>query len=169
MAERWYVCYCEPRKSLALVGALGDLGIEAECPSFEFRRRVPRRSKTEVLERPLIGGIFFLGVDCWPLGSGMLAGVDLENIRRMMTVSGPAVVDDEELDGLRVASGKVSRDRRSIYAGDRVEIVKGPLEGFRAAVKGVESGEGGLLRIEIEGFSGKVEIAPFLLRKIQAY
>lgn len=166
MAEKWYVCYCEPGKSLALARALGELGIEAECPSFEFRRRVPRRNKVEVLERPLIGGIFFLGVDSWPVGSGFLAGVDLAGIRRMMTASGPAVVDDEELDGLRVASGEISRDRRSIYAGDRVEIVKGPLEGFRAVVKGVESG---LLRIEIEGFSGKAEIAPFLLRKIQAY
>lgn len=165
MAERWYVCYCEPGKALALVAELKSCGAEAECPSFEFRRRVPRRNKVEVLERPLISGIFFLGVDCWPVASGVLAGVDLGNLRRMMTPSGPAVVEDEELDGLRVASGEISRDRRSIYKGDEVEFCFGPFKGKRARV--AEAG-GDIVRAEIEGFPGKVEIYPFLLRKIQA-
>lgn len=165
MAERWYVCYCEPGKALALVAALKAREIEAECPSFEFRRRVPRRNKTEILERPLIGGIFFLGVDCWPVGSGMLAGVELGSIRRMMAPSSPAVVEDEELDGLRIAAGEISRDRRSVYAGDEVEFVLGPFKGKRAKV--AEAGRD-IIRAEIEGFPGKVEISPFLLRKIQA-
>ena len=166
MADKWYVCYCEPGKALALVGALGELGIEAECPSFEFRRRVPRRNKVEVLERPLIGGIFFLGVDFWPIGAGVLAGVDLDRIRRMMTASGPAVVDDEELDGLRVASGEISRDRRSIYEGDTVEFCTPPFKGKRAKVVSLLDGA---IRVEIEGFSGRIEVSPFLLRKIRAY
>jgi|GEM_PF-5262050 len=165
MAERWYVCYCEPGKALALVAALRGRGTEAECPSFEFRRRVPRRKKTEVLERPLIGGIFFLGVDCWPLGSGILAGVDLGSLRRMMAPYGPAVIEDEELNGLRVASGEMSRDRRSIYKDDVVEFCSGPFKGKRAKV--VEAGKD-IIRADIDGLPGKVEISPFLLRKIQA-
>lgn len=165
MAKRWYVCYCEPGKAMALVSALKQRGIEAECPSFQFRRRVPRRNKTEVLERPLIGGIFFVGVGCWPIGSGMLAGVELERIRRMMSMSGPAVVEDEELDGLRVAAGKISRDRRSIYKGDEVELVDGPFKGTRAKV--IEAGRD-IMKVEIEWMLGNVEISPFLLRKIQA-
>lgn len=165
MAERWYVCYCEPSKALALVDALKRCGAEAECPSFEFRRRVPRRNKVEVLERPLIGGIFFLGVDCWPVSLGVLAGVDLGRLSRMMAPSGPAIVEDEELDGLRLASGEISRDRRSIYEGDEVEFCFGPFKGKRARV--VEAGAD-IIRAEIEGFPGKVEISPFLLRKIQA-
>lgn len=164
MAERWYVCYCEPRKSLALVGALGDLGIEAECPSFEFRRRVPRRNKVEVLEMPLIGGIFFIEVDSWPVGLGILAGVDLSGIRRMMTPHGPAIVDDEELDGLRMASGEISRDRRSIYEGDTVEFCTGPFKGRRAKVVGVREE---VVRVDLEGLPGRAEVPPFLLRKIQ--
>lgn len=165
MAEKWYVCYCEPGKALALAAALNERGIEVECPSFEFRRRVPRRNKTEILERPLIGGIFFLGVDFWPIGSGILAGVDLGSLRRMMAPSGPAVVEDEELDGLRVASGEISRDRRSIYKGDTVEFFSGPFKGRRAKV--IETGEC-IIRVEMEGSLGRIEIAPFLLRKIQA-
>lgn len=166
MAEKWYVCYCEPRKSLALVAALKGLGIEAECPSFEFRRRVPRRNKVEVLEKPLIGGIFFLGIDSWPIRSGILAGVDLTSIRRMMTASGPAAVDDEELDGLRVACGEISRDRRSIYEGDIVEFCTFPFKGKKAKVVGLLEGA---IRVEVEGFSGRIEVSPFLLRKIRAY
>lgn len=165
MAERWYVCYCEPGKALALVAALKRLEIEAECPSFEFRRRVPRRNKTEILERPLVGGIFFLGEGFWPIGSGMLAGVDLESIRRMMAPAGPAVVEDQELDGLRVAAGEISRDRRSIYEGDEVEFCLGPFKGMRAKV--IESGSD-VIKTEMEGSLGNVEVSPFLLRKIQA-
>ena len=165
MAERWYVCYCEPGKALALVAALKGRGVEAECPSFEFRRRVPRRNKVEVLERPLIGGIFFLEVDCWPVGSGVLAGVDLAGLRRMMTPSGPALVEDEELDGLRVASGEMSRDRRSIYEGDEVEFCLGPFKGKRAKVAKVGKD---IIIAYIDGLPGRVEISPFLLRKIQA-
>ena len=59
MATNWYVCYCEPRKSLGLVAALGVRGVEAECPSFRFRRLVPRRKRVEELELPLIGGISY--------------------------------------------------------------------------------------------------------------
>lgn len=166
MAERWYVCYCEPGKSLALVAELNKIGIEAECPSFEFRRRVPRRNKVEVLKRPLIGGIFFIGVDCWPVGEGILAGVELGRIRRMVTaLSGPAVVEDEELDGLRIASGEISRDRRSIYEGDIVEFCFGPFKGMRAKV--VKGGKDSI-KVDVSGFPGDVEVSPFLLRKIQA-
>lgn len=163
MAERWYICYCEPSKALALVEALKECGAEAECPSFEFRRRVPRRNKVEVLERPLIGGIFFLGVDCWPM-SGVLAGVDLSGLRRMMAPYGPAVIEDDELDGLRVASGDISRDRRSIYEGDTVEFCFGPFKGKRAKV--VEAGKEAI-KAEMEGFPGVFEVSSFLLRKIQ--
>ena len=83
----------------------------------------------------------------------------------MMAPSGPAIVEDEELDGLRGASGEMSRDRRSIYEGDEVEFCLGPFKDKRAVV--VKVGED-VVRAEMEGFPGSLEISPFLLRKIQA-
>lgn len=165
MADKWYVCYCEPKKALKLVEELKSLGAEAECPSFEYRRRVPRKNRVEVLEKPLVGGTFFLGVDCWPL-SGSILGLDLSCIRRMKKPDGSiAFIDDKELDGLRVASGEISRDRRSIHEGDAVEFCFGPFKGKQARVLGMKQG---VVRLELKGIPGSVEIAPFLLRKIQA-
>ena len=163
MAERWFVCYCEPKRSIDLAEALRARGFEAECPSFEFRRRVPRKRRTELLRRPLIGGILFLGVDSWPVGDGFLAGVNLSRLRRMMTPSGPAVVENHELEGLRQSAAERTDSRSELRKGDFVEICFGPFKGRRAAVEWVGPQS---VTVSIEDFSGRADIPAFLLRKV---
>jgi len=165
MADFWYACRCEPGKTLALAEALKGAGIEVECPTFTFRRRVPRRKRVETLERPLIGGMFFLGADCWPLRVSPSLRIDVSQLRRVQTPNGPALIRDEELDGLRVAAGEVSEDRREIKPGNSIEFCTGPLKGRVGKV--IAAGHNSI-RAEVDGLPGTVTVAPFLLRKIPA-
>lgn len=165
MAEKWYVCYCEPKKCLELVAELVALGLDADCPSFSFRRRVPRRKKMETIERPIIGGLFFLGVDSWPLPARIVSGVDLRRVRRMIVASKPALITDEDLSGLRVAAAERSHVKNHLRAGDVVEICSGPFSGKMAAVT---SSSPDFVWVEVENFSARVQFPPFLLRKKQA-
>lgn len=165
MATNWYVCYCEPRKSLGLVAALGVRGVEAECPSFRFRRRVPRRKRVEELELPLIGGIFFLDTNQWPLGRGMLAGVDLEHVHRMLGMgTAPAVIADDELQGLRQAASERTRSKVSMRPGSRVEVAIGPFLNHHGTVTETK---GSSLLVDLDGFNIGVEFSAFLLRKLR--
>lgn len=172
MTRRWVVCYCEPKKALGLAERLRATGVSAECPYFEFRRRVPRRNRTETRRMPLIGGILFVGAQEWPLGPQVVASLGEPTLRPMLAPGGGsgryrdiAVIEDKELDGLRLAAGEVTRDRREIYPGDLVEVCRGPLAGISAVV--LKVGEDSIT-LEVGDFGGRIEIAPFLLRKKQA-
>jgi len=161
----WYVCYCEPKRALALVAALRAEGCEAECPSFRFRRRKPRRNSTEEIERPLIGGIFFCRTEHWPLGPGMVSGIDLDSIRRMMWMGRPATVLDSELEDLRKSSHQRTEERSTLKAGDEVEVVTGPFSGRKGIISGRNRD---FFCVALEGFELELQITPFLLRKNRA-
>lgn len=161
----WYVCYCEPKRALPLVRELAETGHAVECPSFQFRRRLPRKAKTELIERALIGGMFFCQVDSWPLEGGFAAGVSLDLVRRLIWLGKPAVVMDEDLAGLRLA-GRACTDSKTQFAvGDAVSVDFGPFKGARARITEVR---GKRFVVEVEGLSIPMEIPPFLLGKNQA-
>lgn len=159
----WYVCYSEPKKVLPLVEALVARGRGVECPSFRFRRRVPRRNRTHEIERPLIGGVFFCSVRDWPLGQGVVAGVELGEVRRMLWQGRPATVSDEELDRLRLASSRRTEGRTRFKVGDEVLIDLGPFKGAQGIVAAREQGQ---LLLHIEGMSLPLKASSILLRKI---
>lgn len=158
----WFVCYCEPRKTLSLVGALAERGRQVECPSFRFRRRLPRKNKTHEIERPLIGGIFFCHERSWPLGSGLLCGVELGEIRRMLWMNKPAKVSDKELERLRAVSRSRTISRTKFSRGDRVIVDVGP---FKGAIGIVADKERGQLILHVENMSLPLKCSPVLVRK----
>lgn len=157
----WFACYCEPRKTLALASALEARGLSVECPSFRYRRREPRRNRIHEIERPLIGGMFFCAADCWPLGKGILAGVELELVRRVMWMGKPAVISSEGLASLRSASSRRTASRTRLLPGTAVVVDVGAFAGARALV--LEERPDALL-VQIQGMNLPVVMAPFLLR-----
>ena len=164
-ADVWYVCYCEPKRALPLTRELAETGHMVECPSFQFRRRLPRKAKTELIERALIGGMFFCRVDSWPLQGGVAAGISLDLVRRLIWLGEPAVVTDEDLAGLRLA-GRARTDSKTQFAiGDAVSVDFGPFKGARARITEMRSKR---FVVEVEGLSIPMEIPPFLLGKNQA-
>ena len=165
MSKKWYICWVEPKRSLELVEQL-SASKDVECPSFTFRRRVPRRKRVEVLRKPLIGGIFFCGVGSWPLGRGLVAGVELSELRRMPGADGsPAVVGDEEIEPLRDSAIIETAERTNLNAGDEVELMVGPFKGKRARVRALEDDDE-IAQLEVDWLPGLLKIRACLLRKI---
>lgn len=161
----WYVCYCEPKKALPLARALAEEGVRIECPSFRFRRRLPRRGTEQEIERALIGGMFFCGVDCWPLGEGFCAGVDLASVRRLLWMGEPAVVSDDDLSGLRLAAKARTDDKLELAVGEFVTIDFGPFKGVQGAITRLRKKRA---TVELADSSAPIEVPTFLLKKNQA-
>ena len=164
--DLWFVVYCQPRVTVALSDALGDLGVEVFCPRTLARRRVPRRNRVETVTRPMIAGLFFCNTDSWPIDLGRVAGVDTSNLRRMMYLGGPAIVKDEELEHLRSLPIEVKDDRPArplIRPGDWVVVKDGPLKGIRLMAMRVSRD-----RVHTEINGARVTLSTFLLEKIEA-
>jgi len=165
MTKKWYVCYCEPSKVLALVDELKAKGLEVDCPWFEYRRRVPRQNRVEILKKPLIGGVFFCRSDSWPLGGGSIAGVDLLSVSRLLSFGKVGEVFEEELDEFRLAGIQDGKIRTEFLKGDSVTVRSGPFEGFKGEVI---SESGGPVNVLLEGFQANFKFFPCLLSKNKA-
>lgn len=161
----WSVCYALPKAVLPLVDALAGAGLTADCPTLSFRRRQPRRNRTELITKPLIGGMFFLASP-WEEARARLVRLPAgESVRRMRTPAGAVVIlTAEQMDALREAGARASEHSSTLVVGDYVEIGYGPLRGM----KGFTLRVGPLVRMDVEGMPGKIEIAACLLRKVQA-
>ena len=164
----WYVCYCEPKKALPLVEELKAMGIKADCPSFLFRRRIPRRNAIEKIERPMIGGVFFCSVDDWPLPRGYASGVDLSRINCMpdhANGGAAAVVSDDELEPLWASSRERTEKLSKLRPGDKVEVSLGP---FKGRVGVVVSDVRHAISVLLEEAEVEIKFSPFLLRRFGA-
>jgi len=165
MSDKWYACYCEPSKAMDLVRALAAEGKDVSCPWFEYRRRVPRQNRVEILKKPLIGGVFFCRTDSWPLGEGSVAGVDLPSVSRMLSFGKVGEVSGEELDEFCLAGAQDGNTRTKFLKGDSVTARSGPFKGFKGEVI---SESGGYVNVLLEGFPMSFKISPFLIGKTQA-
>lgn len=167
----WFVCYCRSKATLPLVAALHALGVKAECPSFSFRRRKPRRPAIEVITKPLIDGFFFVHVDDWQRAASMgwLAGVDMSALQRLRSFASSvdfyAQITDDELHCLIEQGEAKSHKRARLHVGDDVSVSLGPLAGFRFSIVALE---GNQATLDSPLFPAIIKVATFLLRKNKA-
>lgn len=163
-ALAYFACYCRPKFLLPLVAALSAEGLRVECPTTVYRRREPRRNRTQEMRRALIGGMFFCRVDCWPLGQRLVAGVNLGSIRRVMWMGKPAVIPDADLNALRLASLAADPLQEAIGVGSRVVVVAGAFVGAEGRVIGHSSG---YLIVQLDRMLLPIKMAPFLLKLLR--
>jgi hypothetical protein len=161
----WYVCYCEPKRALPLCSALTELGKVVECPSFEFKRRQPRKKRFDTIRRPLIGGIFFCHINSWPLGNVVISDVNLNEIRRMNWQGSPARITDDEINILRQSALDYTESRIRLKIGERARVLVGP---YRDRVGVITRKERGSLVLNLDDAQIPLKVSPFLLGPVEA-
>jgi transcription antitermination factor NusG len=167
MSNEFYACYCVPKRSIGLALWARENGYAVDCPSFSFRRRLPRRKKVEILRKPLIGGFVFVGVDDYDLllRKGWQAGVDLSRLKPAQVTGQRIVLTESEVDWLIVQGDRMSGKRSELKVGDRVRIFFGPFQDMEGNI--TEKTERAFV-VDLGGLLSRSEIAPFLLKKTQA-
>ena len=169
--DLWFVCYCPPRKTLALADALEEMGAKVFCPRLVLRRRVPRKNRIEAQVKPMISGVFFCRSDSWPLNLGRVEGIDTARIRRMARAGKVAVVKGEELEPIRslalanlpcMENVEEECKKPEINPGDWVRVSSGPFSGLALLAMRVTRE-----RVHTELNGVRIALSIFLLERME--
>jgi len=122
---RWYAAYTCARHEKRVAEQLSRRSVEHYFPEYEtISRWKDRRVR---LSLPLFPGYVFVRV---PLCE-RLRVLTIPSVVRLVGFHGPAALPAEEIEKLRDGLGSLHpRPHPFLTAGDRVEIVEGPLQGM---------------------------------------
>jgi transcriptional antiterminator RfaH len=135
----WYCIHTKPQSERYAAEQLAkNLALEVYAPRMR-REKIIRRVRREVME-PLFPRYLFCRFD---LNTDYRAVRYTHDVREILTVGEhPAVVQDTFLADLKTWCDEASRmPVRSLFSsGDRVEIIRGPMQGLEAIIMQKRSG-----------------------------
>lgn len=127
--EQWYVAYTKSRCEKKLALELEQKGITAYCPTrIEQRKWTDRIKKVEV---PLFNSYCFLKTD----EQSLEKVYSLRNFSRLVYWLGkPAIVKESEINEIKKFI-QAYQNSVEIHAGDKLNILSGPLAGTEGIVQ----------------------------------
>lgn len=161
----WVVCYCDPRKVLDVVNGLSARGVQAVCPWSWAQKRLPRRKALVRWKAPILGGLFFLRGEDWPLRGGAISGVELSRIRLMMIGEKVCQVSKWEIDQIRGQKVDEPELVRVFQPGECVVVNSGPFKGYRGKVRWCNDG---WAEVSLQDGFPAIKFRTFLLLEDQA-
>ncbi len=158
--KQWYALYTRPRWEKKANDELMRCGILTYLPLVKTLRQWSDRKK--IVEAPLLPSYLFVNISL----------DEYEKVRRTTGIvnfvyyrNKPAVVRDEEIEGLQEFLGKTRHSSIEFVEGEEVQVRSGVLGGRKGEIKKVGKGRV-VLWIEELGMILKAEIDKALLDKI---
>lgn len=163
--KRWVVIYTRSRNEKKVAEALNTSGFEAYLPLMKTLRQWSDRKR--MVEVPLFNSYVFVHVQ-----TELLHKV-LETTGAVYVVKFggmPAIIPQEQIDNLRLlldTSVKFEVTLDAFTFNEHVEVVRGPLLGFKGVFVEYKGRRQVLMRLEAINQSLLVTIKPEMLRKIK--
>jgi transcriptional antiterminator RfaH len=131
MPKQWYALRAKPHKERSVLKYFENEGHDAFLPMVRVTPKNPRASKW----RPFFPGYMFIHVDLEAIGANFINWTP--GAHGLVEFGGePAVVPPNLIDELQRRVHSINREGGLLFdglkKGDRVRIVKGPLEGYEA-------------------------------------
>lgn len=130
--KSWYVLYVNVRHEKKVMHRLLEKGIEAYVPISRKLKQWSDRKKW--VEEPLFTGYVFVKVTI----AGMDAARFVPGVLNYLSFkSGPAVVREEEIEGLKFFIEKgylLMEEERTVHPGDKVILNLGEFRNFRGEI-----------------------------------
>jgi transcription antitermination factor NusG len=157
----WHVAHTRPRREKKLKDYCEDKHFVAVLPCFASERKY--RRKTVVFQKPLFPGYVFLRI----LASQRQAIAQNEHVARLLTVFDQELFERQLQDILKaLETGLEIRVAPEIYAGHRVKITRGALQGIEAWVQERQGMMMVLLRLDFIGQAAAVKLPADHLERI---
>lgn len=161
--KSWYAVYVRSRNEKKVYNLLNEKGIDSYLPLLKTLRQWSDRKK--MVEVPLFSSYVFVNISIKQFNLIL----SVKGIVNFIKFNGkPATIPDEQIESLKLllCSGEkfeISPDE--IKIGENVEIIKGPLKGFKGILTEYKGKKHAMLRIDAITQSLIVEIMPSFLKK----
>ena len=131
MGMYWYALHVKAHKERTVHKHLRTLNIETFFPKLDVKPKNPRAGR----QRPFFPGYLFVRVDLGEMGRNALRWTP--GVYGLVTFGGePAVVPERLVRELRLRLGRIQAagelPGETFRQGDRVRVIRGPLEGYEA-------------------------------------
>jgi len=167
--DMWYVLRVEPQKEFTVETILGNMGLVARVPYSEKWIKNSRKHRDKrVVKRPLLRTHIFVHL---PVKINWFHIKAVKLITGVLCNPNPIRLSTEAIDefsrmGKRIKQYQEHQPTNLNYeVGDRVEVLDGPLEGFKVDVKSIK-GMTATVVFDIMQAQRKVEIDAANLGKI---
>ncbi|MFV2035139.1 MAG: transcriptional activator RfaH [Halocynthiibacter sp.] len=154
----WAVASTHPSREHVALQNLTRQGFTAYCPMV--RKRIRHARRVEEVLRPVFPGYVFIQIDVdqtqW---RPILSTIGIRTLISFGSKLG--LLDVEFVQGLkeRECAGAVDMDKRPFAAGQKVQLVGGPMDGVLATVLSVEARDRIVVLMELLKRSVRVSVA----------
>jgi len=162
----WAVLTLRPGFELSVANELQSLGVSAYCPIT--KRLTKPRHKTSPVEVTSAAFPCYLFADEDYFDFDATLNLKRANINRLRLGGDLCTVDESEIERMRSEDDMrcyIPDTEAKFNCGDRVYILTGPLIGLHAMVSQVKNQQ---TQLDIVGFSSKIYMPAFSLKKIEA-
>lgn len=144
--KKWYVVYTRPRYEKKVERYLSEKDIECYLPLVKSLRKWSDRKKWVYL--PLFSSYIFIKIN----EKEHFEALNTQGVVRFISFEGrPAVVPDKQIEEIKwLLSNEVETETvdKKLEPGTMVEIIKGPLRGFKAEMIYYNNKRNILIRLE---------------------
>lgn len=157
----WHAFRTAPMKEFAVETILKSYGLRAFCPTETKWKRIGPKQKRTPFNYPMLPRyIFASGADPWDVVRSLRG----RGIQGVVSFNGaPAQISEPQIERLARMSGASIPTRsapvhRSFTAGDKVEIIRGPFQGYLVPIESINGRTAKVLMKLFNSPSFEVEI-----------
>ena len=163
--ERWYALYTKSRNEKMVATILKEKGIEVYLPLLKTLKQWSDRKKW--VEEPLFRSYLFVRI----LDRNYLEVLQTDGVVRFITFRQERIpVPDQQIEAVKAylnEDSQINLEEFNYQPGDRVEVVRGPMQGLLGVLIMIKGKQRVLVEIESIGQSLIINLPKSILKQVQ--